>query len=76
MGRWVGRIAAAYSNRGDAYLAKGDTDRAIAEYIEAIRLDPKFAHAYTHRSEAYQAKGDRDRAIADHNEAIRLEQAK
>ena len=43
------RRANAYNNRGVAYGAKGDRDRAIADYNEAIRLDPKFAMAYNNR---------------------------
>ena len=52
---------------------KGDTDRAIADYTEAIRLDPKLANAYNNRGTAYRDKGDTDRAIADFTEAIRLD---
>lgn len=32
--------AKAYSTRGDAYLQKGEYDRAIADYNAAIKLDP------------------------------------
>src|SRR5258708_14188921 len=49
-----------------------DIDRAIADYSEAIRLDPKYAMAFDGRGDAYRAKGDNDRASADYNEAIRL----
>ncbi|HZR86409.1 MAG TPA: tetratricopeptide repeat protein [Bradyrhizobium sp.] len=62
-----------YANRGNAYQAKGDQDRAIDDYNEAIRLNPKFANAFGGRGNAYQAKGDYDRAITDYTEAIRLE---
>jgi tetratricopeptide (TPR) repeat protein len=67
-----GNLAWAYNNRGLAYRAKGDNDRAIADYDAAIRLDPKDAHAYNNRGIAYRAKGDNDRAIADSDQAIRL----
>jgi len=59
--------------RGEAHYAKGDYDGAIADFSEAIRLDPKFAIAFSGRGLAYSAKGDHDRAIADFNEAIRLD---
>ena len=69
----AGRPSINYYNRGDAYRVKGDTDRAIADYTEAIRLDPKYANAYHNRGLAYRDKGDTDRAIADYTEAIRLD---
>jgi tetratricopeptide (TPR) repeat protein len=73
-GTWKGRdLAAYYNNRGYAYSHKGDLDRAIADYSEAIRIDPVDADAFTSRGVAYRAKGDNDRAIADFNEAIRLD---
>jgi tetratricopeptide (TPR) repeat protein len=73
-GRWSGQgLAWAYYNRGRAYAAKGDNDRAIADYNAALRLDPKFAFAYDNQGNAYHAKGDYHRAIADHNEALRLD---
>jgi Tfp pilus assembly protein PilF len=52
-------------------LNKGDNDRAIADYNEAIRRDPNSALAFDNRGTAYLKKGDNDRAIADYNEAIR-----
>jgi tetratricopeptide (TPR) repeat protein len=57
--------AVAYVNRGIAYYRKGDYGRAIADFDQAIRIDPKFKPAYDNRSAAYEKKGDRDRAIAD-----------
>src|SRR4029077_11704670 len=73
-GKYSGRdLAWAYCNRGNAHHDKGDTDRAITDYNEAIRLDPKFAFAYNNRGSAYHDKGDTDRAITDYNEAIRLD---
>jgi tetratricopeptide (TPR) repeat protein len=65
--------ALAYNIRGAAYVAKSDLDRAIADYSEAIRLDPRSAFAYNNRGRAYREKGDDDRAIADLNEAIKLD---
>jgi len=67
------RGKAAYNNRGNAYYAKKDYDHAIADYTEAIRLDPKYALAHINRGNAYKVKGDYDRAIEDYSEAIRLD---
>jgi lipoprotein NlpI len=73
-GRFAGAgIAWAYNNRGNGYRAKGDNDRAIQDYDQAIVLNPKYAFAYNNRGNAYQAKGDNDRAIADFSQAIVLE---
>ena len=63
--------AVAFYNRGYAYSTKRDRERAIADYDEALRLDPDYDHAYANRGLAYFAKGDFDRAIADYNRAIR-----
>lgn len=64
--------AAAYKARGNAWSAKGDSDRAIADYTQAIRLDPAYAVAYSNRGLAYTDKGEFDRAIADFTAAIRI----
>ena len=45
----------------------------MADFKEAIRLDPKDSFAYHRRGFAWQSKGDFDKAIADHDEAIRLD---
>ena len=62
-----------YASRGTAYLKKGDTDKAIADYSEALRLDPRDAATYYHRGNAWLGRRDYQRAIADYSEAIRLD---
>jgi tetratricopeptide (TPR) repeat protein len=47
-------------------------NRALADYTEAIRLDPKNDEAYFNRGNAYYDKEDYDSALDDYNEAIRL----
>jgi tetratricopeptide (TPR) repeat protein len=65
--------AVKYNTSGLEYHNKKDYDRAIADYTQAIRLDPNDAAAYINRGSAYNDKGDYDRAITDLNQAIRLD---
>jgi lipoprotein NlpI len=72
-GKWKGHNQAVnYGNRGKAYLDKGDNDRAIADFNQAISIDPKNPVPFNNRGVAYRKKGDNDRAIADYNQAISL----
>ncbi len=63
----------AFYNRGIAYAKKGDLDRAIADFDQALRLDPDSTFALNNRGAAYARKGQYNEAIADFNEAIRLD---
>ena len=65
--------AIAYNFRAVARHDKHDLDRALADFDQAVRLDPNYANAFNNRGIAWQAKGNLDRAIADHSEAIRLD---
>jgi tetratricopeptide (TPR) repeat protein len=62
-----------HKNRGHFWRDLGDFDRAVADYTEIIRLEPKSAKAYADRSEAWRLKGDLDSALADQDQAIQLE---
>ena len=64
--------AVAFYNRGNAYRYRGDTERAIADYSEAIRLKPDYALAFYNRGDAYADRSKYDHAIVDFSEAIRL----
>src|SRR5262249_52353190 len=57
---------------GNKYAHMGDDTRALADYDEAIRLDPKLAGGFWGRGTVFARKGDDTRAIADFDEAIRL----
>ena len=49
----------------------GNIDQEIADYTEAIRIEPASTY-YSNRAAAYLDKKDYDRAIADSTEALRL----
>ena len=65
-------LATAYFLRAVAYRSKNDLDRAIADFGQAIVLDPKDPEYVTNRAATYEAKKDLDRAVADYDQAIKL----
>jgi lipoprotein NlpI len=68
-------LANAYYNRGSAWRDKGEIDKAIADYGEAIRRAPNHPDAYNNRGIAFRIKGDLTRAIADYDHALRINPA-
>jgi len=74
-GRYSGsKLAKIFIDRGLQWsLLKGDYDHAIADFNEAIRIDPKNALAYSERGIAWSEKHDDDRALADQNTAIQID---
>ncbi|MFN2508557.1 MAG: tetratricopeptide repeat protein [Chthoniobacterales bacterium] len=63
----------ACQNRGNAYRQKGDDERALRDYDQAIRFNPANAGAYVNRGVIYGHRGDDEAAIMDYTEAIRLD---
>jgi tetratricopeptide (TPR) repeat protein len=61
--------------RGLAYRLKGDVERAIQDYSQAIKADGKLAIAFNNRAVAYDLKGEYDRALQDYEQAIKLKPA-
>ena len=57
---------------GKTHLGKGDYDRAIREFSEAIRQNPDYSEAFANRAFAYLCKAAYDRAVQDYGQAIRL----
>lgn len=72
-GEFSGKILAGiYADRGFEYRAKVQYDRAIADYTQAIQLDPQDLLNNVGRGTTYLYKGDHDRAVADYRNATRL----
>lgn len=65
-------LAVVFHYRGNAYLDKGDYDHAIADFAQAIRLNPNLPQSFYDRGRAYLAKRDYRRAIADFDQTIQL----
>ena len=68
-----GQTARDFNNRGNAWADKKEYDRAIADFSEAIRLEPRYALAYSNRGNAWLDKEEYDRGLADLNRAIQLD---
>lgn len=66
--------ANAFAFRGAIYAGKGDFDRAIQDYDQAVQMDSKFAKAFDWRAQAYVGKGNYTQAVRDYDQAIQLNQ--
>ncbi|MDR1149287.1 MAG: tetratricopeptide repeat protein [Spirochaetaceae bacterium] len=63
-----------YCRRGAEHYQSGEVDLAIADFSEAICLDPNDAGVYYMRGNMYFLnKNDHDKAIADFDRAIKLD---
>jgi len=61
-----------YIDSGRHALITGDYDKAIADYTQAIRINPNNYVTYDDRGTAYYYKKDYDKAIADYTQVIRI----
>lgn len=62
--------ALVYGNRGWCYTKCGNDDRAIRDFTESIRLDPRPTYSVLDRGLAYYRKGEVDKALADFETAL------
>lgn len=65
-------ILEAYCNRGLIRLGLGDYQSALADFNEALLLDPNHADAYNKRGNALANLGDLRQALGDFDSAVRL----
>lgn len=72
-GTGFGVAAQEAMKEGKAALARGQYDKAIAAFDDAIRFEPGHAAAYGNRAFAYWSKGAAEPAIRDYSEAIARE---
>ena len=58
------QLADAFNNRGELFDQKGDHDRAMRDFDQAIRLNPDLGEAFNNRGLANLHMGDDDRRSA------------
>jgi tetratricopeptide (TPR) repeat protein len=61
-----------YYQRGERHHMLGDHEEALADYTEAIHIDPDYAYAYYSRGVVYDSLADYKKALVDYAEAIRI----
>ncbi|CAN5903512.1 hypothetical protein BH23PLA1_BH23PLA1_06160 [soil metagenome] len=66
-----GNVAYAYTMRGLLRADRGESEAALADLSEAIRLRPSLSSAYLNRGIVRRRLGDVDGALVDFNLAIR-----
>ena len=60
------------SNRGIMHVSLGQLDEAIADFTQAIKIDPSFAQPYHNRGCAHMDNKDYARAIDDLTKAAKI----
>lgn len=61
-----------YNERGATYADRGEYDRAIQDYNQAIQIDPNKAIVYINRGTSYLGIGEPELALQDFDKGIEL----
>ena len=64
--------AALSSTRLDPEVQRGENEKAVADFTDAIRIGPKDASSYDNRGGIFLTKNEIDKAIADFTGSIRI----
>ena len=68
----VGETANAFVNRGTLHLVRGENDKAINDFTQAVKADPALASAYNDRGVALTSMHRPADAISDFSQALAL----
>lgn len=66
------KTAEFYFDKGIDYVIRENSNRAIHNFSQAIKLDHKFAKAYLYRGYLYYKKNNLSQAFFDYNEVIKI----
>jgi tetratricopeptide (TPR) repeat protein len=62
----------AYINRGYTYFLLSQLDKALEDFNEAAKIDPRYANTYFNLGLVYQRQGNLPRALENYQKAISL----
>ncbi|MGE3649680.1 MAG: tetratricopeptide repeat protein [Reyranellaceae bacterium] len=65
-------LADAFDARGTAFAARGTLARAIADFDQAMRLNPSHPTAFVHRGTVYFRQGVYHQSMQDARSALRI----
>jgi Flp pilus assembly protein TadD len=69
----ISSAARSHNERGLSLLAKGQTDDAIREFREALRIQPDYADVYLNLGNALMTVGRTDEALTHFQRALMLQ---
>jgi tetratricopeptide (TPR) repeat protein len=64
------QIASVYYNRGKSWKAEGYSGKALKDFNQALKLNPRLAAAYLARGELLQSWNKYEQALADYSRAM------
>lgn len=67
------QLAPIYYNRGWAYDAKGDHERAIEDYDRALHIRPDYVRAFVARGYSNVRRGALTEAVQDYTKALEID---
>lgn len=65
-------VDVAFNNRGNYYKDKKETDKALADFSQVLRIKPENHDVYTNRGNLYFNNNDFEKAFADYEKVISI----
>ena len=62
----------AHNNLGNALVERGRTEEAVEQYLQALRMEPKFVKAYNNLGFALDKQGHTEEAVEQYLQALRI----
>ncbi len=70
--KWAPNLAAVLQQRGVAYMSQQKLPEAVADFSEALQINPRDAGIHERRAYVEMKLNDFDKALADYSEAIKI----